>query len=178
MKRQQGFTLIELLIVIAIIVTIAAIAMPGLSRARVSANEAAMLGDVRAVLAAALAYESASNGNGFPASFDCLSAPNTAACLGTAYTGPTFLDAGMTAAVGPRPKQGYLRVYTPDTANPVGVGTNAGVAGYCYGGTPQAKGRTGVKAFGGDNSGLVGASADGSPCCSAPTLAEACAPAR
>ncbi|HSB62122.1 MAG TPA: DUF4190 domain-containing protein [Vicinamibacteria bacterium] len=137
---------------------IAAVAIPSLLRARVSANEAAAIGDVRAVMSAQAAYQSANGG--YYGALECLGAPSS--CI-PGYDGPTFLDP-MLASGGP--KSGYRRtMHLGPAADPGRIGRPASptrVMGFAYVAVPLTQGQTGVRGFCGDARGIICYTADGS----------------
>jgi prepilin-type N-terminal cleavage/methylation domain-containing protein len=152
-RDAKGFTLIELLIVVAIIGIIAAIAIPSLLRARIAANEAAAIGDVRTVVTAEHSY-AASNGS-FYGQMSCLGTPP--GCGFSAQTTP-FVDSQLAAIT---TKQGYVRSFL---AGPVGAGApDAGLVTFVYFATPSGVSQTGTRGFGGDNSGVICQTTTGAP---------------
>jgi type IV pilus assembly protein PilA len=153
-KNDEGFSLIELLIVVIIIAIIAAIAIPSLLRARISANESATIGDIRTVISGDHAYASANAGL-FAHAMTCMVAPSNTACIPSyPAAAPTFLDSQI---AGQLVKSGYNRSYVPGAA-PAQVppqANPASVVSFVYIATPAEVGRTGVRGFGTDASGVI-----------------------
>ena len=111
-KSSKGFSLIELLIVVAIILIIAAIAIPNLLRSRIAANQASAVGSLRTLNTAEVTYSSTYN-VGFTATMSYLAPPTTAGA------NPTSTAAGLIDSVlSGGSKSGYSFTYssgTPDS---------------------------------------------------------------
>jgi type IV pilus assembly protein PilA len=120
-QNQKGFSLIELLIVVAIILIIAAIAIPNLLQARVAANEASAVGSLRTINTAMITYNSSYPTVGFAptlatlAGTNCAPPDETQACLiDTLLAGGTKSGYNFsTSAIGAAPIGGYLAVGFP-----------------------------------------------------------------
>lgn len=142
------------LVVPMMIGIVAAIAIPSLLRARVAANEASAIGNVRTVISAQAAYQTVNQGF-YDGRRECLSGPQT--CIPN-YTGPTFIDAALFAGS----RSGYVHELQGGApvaaAKGISPSSTDAFAVIAY---PVAVGKTGVRAFCGDATGRVCAVASG-----------------
>ncbi len=138
MRRQKGFSLIELLIVVAIILIIAAIAIPNLMRSRISANEASAISSLRQVNTAQTTYSINYPTIGFADTLTKLAEPPPGTPVSPNSAG--MLDWVLGCAAQPCGKSGYSFTVIAAPGAPI-------ITSYTATAVPVLPGQTGVRGF-------------------------------
>lgn len=152
-KKQKGFSLIELLIVVAIILIIAAIAIPNLLRSKMAANEASAVGSLRTLNTACVTYSTSYGG--FPSTLTELGGEGNGALPTSAAA--QLIDNVLSGTAGDTSsKSGYNFTFSAGAAD-----SSGNVDYYIINANPANPGVTGLRYFFTDQSGVIRAETAG-----------------
>lgn len=134
MRKPEGFSLIELLIVVAIILIIAAIAIPNLLRARIAANEASAVSSMRTIVSAEATYQMAYPAVGFAVTMAQLGPGGAgSSCSGPTQAAACLVDSILSNAISTSTaKSGYFFGLAGITGGSVAVSYTAGASASGY----------------------------------------------